>query len=180
MKNDVMQDFAKICRKNGWKRTVQRWTVFEFMRDNYGHPTVDAVWEHVRKTCPNTTRESVYRILNEFSEHGMLNRLDWIELARYDCRTSPHGHFICRRCGSIFDFPLPDEIVLPAEFDPSSVRMMELRASGVCPKCRRREQNDAPGKEGDRKPSRGRAGRTPKNETASHERESKPPANEQD
>ena len=100
------QEFSKICRDAGWKCTSQRMAVYEFLQNNLTHPDVDTVWRAVRGTLPTVTRESIYRILNEFSEKGMIRRLDQIENARYDSRTDAHGHFICQRCGKISDLDI--------------------------------------------------------------------------
>ena len=93
------QEFSKICRDAGWKCTSQRLAVYDFLADNLSHPDVDTVWAAVRSTQPAITRESVYRILNEFAAKGIIRRMDHIDSARYDSRTGAHGHFICEKCG---------------------------------------------------------------------------------
>ena len=129
-------EFMNICRESGWKCTAQRLAVYEFLQGNLTHPDVDTVWSTVRQTLPTITRESVYRILNEFSEKGMIRRLDQIENARYDSRTDAHGHFICQRCGKISDFSWPEGTSLPAEMQAGEVLHMEIRLVGVCGECR--------------------------------------------
>lgn len=135
MNKSLHDEFVAVCRRRHWKCTEPRWIVYEFVRGNRSHPTVDAVWFHVRAVRSSTTRESIYRILNEFSEAGILNRLDHIMLARYDSETRPHGHFICRECGNIIDFPLPKRTGVPKELDNGTLRGMEIRVSGICPEC---------------------------------------------
>ena len=128
-------EFLEICRKYGWKCTPQRMAVYEYVRGNLTHPDVDAVWAGVRFSLPSVTRESVYRILNEFSDRGMIRRLDRIESARYDSRTDLHGHFICRRCGRITDFEWPEGVALPLESETGKAEHMELRLIGICRRC---------------------------------------------
>ena len=96
---------------------------------------VDAVWSAVRVSQPAITRESVYRILNEFAMRGLISRLDQIDNARYDSRTDAHGHFICERCGKIIDFDWPAETRIPRDFQAGSVARMEIRLVGVCESC---------------------------------------------
>lgn len=129
-------DFLGICRKYHWKCTSQRLAVFDFLKDNLTHPDVDSVWIAVRKNLPAITRESVYRILNEFAEKGVIRRLDQIENARYDSRTDAHGHFICQNCGKISDFNWPEGVTLPQNMISGEVAHMEIRVVGLCPECR--------------------------------------------
>ena len=129
------QQFKEICREFGWKCTAQRLAVFSIVHENYSHPGVDDIWAEVRKTMPSVTRESVYRILTEFSGRGLVHRLDHIDTARYDWQVGPHGHFICTRCGAIQDFPLSKAIAVPPKAFDGDVDHMEIRLCGICSQC---------------------------------------------
>ena len=143
MDRQKQNDFRAICRNNGWKCTSQRLAVYEFVHGNYSHPSVDDVWAHVKQILPSVTRESIYRILNELSEKGIIQRLDHLESARYDSRIGQQGHFICEICGEITDFAFPDSALHSTDSPCGEVRHIELRLSGICEKCR----NAAEGKE---------------------------------
>ncbi len=142
-------EFLKICRKTGWKCTSQRLAVYDFLHGNLMHPDVDAVWSAVRKTLPTITRESVYRILNEFSGQGIIRRLDHIDNARYDSRVGAHGHFICEKCGKISDFSWPEGTVIPREVLSEKVSHMEIRIVGVCGQCAAAVQISSPPEAGE-------------------------------
>jgi len=133
---DLHQEFADLCRKNGWKNTPQRFAVYRCIHADFTHPGVDRVWDGVRSTLPAISRESVYRILNEFAAQGILTRLDELSSARYDRETKPHGHFFCCKCGVIRDFPLPQELPYPPGVEPEELSHVELRLVGICEKCR--------------------------------------------
>ncbi len=135
MKHDIHADFPEFCRQNGWKCTSQRVAVYEFLQGNLTHPDVDTVWGAVRRRLPAITRESVYRILNEFADKGLIARLDHIDHARYDSRTGAHGHFLCSRCGGISDFDWPPGLAVPPEMQQRNLIHMELRLVGICPRC---------------------------------------------
>ena len=138
MKEDRYKIFQVICRQNGWRCTAQRLAVFDFVHENYAHPDVDEVWTHVQSSMPSVTRESVYRILNEFSSRGIVRRLDHIASARYDGQVGPHGHFFCVHCGGIQDFTLPTSVVVPQNAFSGEVEHLELRLTGVCASCRKK------------------------------------------
>lgn len=135
MKDQTYQEFEAICRENGWKCTSQRFAVYDFVRENLTHPDVNTVWTQVKKNSPAITRESVYRILNEFVESGIIYRLDHVTSACYDSQTEPHGHFICENCGKILDFSMPSGLTLPTNAVTGKVRHIELRVTGICDQC---------------------------------------------
>lgn len=147
MEQQKFEEFQAICRRNGWKCTSQRLAVYEFVHENYTHPGVDDVWRHVRQSLPAVTRESVYRILNELAGQGVIQKLNHLDSARYDCQTGPQGHFICEICGEITDFAFPEGALAPADPPCGEVRHIELRLSGVCGKCRQAMTEGKPGKE---------------------------------
>ena len=137
MTGDITSDaFPAFCREHGLKCTAQRLAVFNAVRLSRWHPSVDETLAEVRKTVPTVTRDSVYRILNEFADLGLITRLDALSSARYDTVLGPHAHFICEVCGSITDYPLPSEQPIP-EGMPRERHHLELRVTGVCDKCPR-------------------------------------------
>ena len=139
MTGDITSDaFPAFCREHGLKCTAQRLAVFNAVRLSRRHPLVDEMLAEVRKTVPTVTRDSVYRILNEFADLGLITRLDALSSARYDTVLGPHAHFICEVCGSITDYPLPSEQPIP-EGMPRERHHLELRVTGVCDKCRKRK-----------------------------------------
>lgn len=151
MRTGTQSEFLKICRETGWKCTAQRLAVYGFLNGNGTHPDVDTVLSALRKTLPTISRESVYRILNEFSEHGIIARMDHIDNARYDARTEAHGHFICEKCGDITDFDWPEGAVIPRDALPEKLSHMEIRIVGLCRRCEfqaeKNEFNNPPYKE---------------------------------
>jgi len=130
--------FPAFCREHGLKCTAQRLAVFTAISGSRQHPSVDETLKKVRKTVPTVTRDSVYRILNEFATLGILTRMDALSAARYDTFTGPHAHFICEVCGSITDYPLPKGLSLPKGM-PGECHHLELRVTGLCPACAKKK-----------------------------------------
>jgi Fur family peroxide stress response transcriptional regulator len=126
--------FPAFCREHGLKCTAQRLAVFAALRGAMGHPSVDEIWATVKKTVPTVTRDSVYRILNDFAAIGLIGRLDALSAARYDTRLGPHAHFICEVCGSVTDYSLPAALPIPGGM-PREQHHLELRVTGVCDNC---------------------------------------------
>jgi len=130
----TVDEFPAFCRAQGLKCTAQRLAVFSAVRGLRTHPSVDEILGKVRKSVPTVTRDSVYRILNEFSRLGIIARLDALSSARYDTLVGPHAHFICEVCGEVFDYPLPKSVQAP-EGMPHERHHLELRVTGLCDRC---------------------------------------------
>lgn len=129
--------FRNICKSNNWKCTAQRRAVYSYLEGNREHPSVETVWKNVRAVLPDVSLDSIYRILNEFADNGLLRRLDGCAVFRYDPDTSDHDHFVCSRCGRIYDFTFLDAAALVERCRPiGEVESAELQVKGICDACR--------------------------------------------
>ena len=129
------ETFPAFCRERGLKCTAQRIAVLAAVLRVMGrHPSVDGIWEAVKKSIPTVARESVYRILNEFDALGIVARLDSLSAARYDTSCEPPAHFICEVCGSVTDHRLSADFALPDGIR-GELHHLELRVTGICDKC---------------------------------------------
>ncbi|MDD4816411.1 MAG: transcriptional repressor [Victivallaceae bacterium] len=129
------EKFRALCSAHGYKCTPQRFAVYSCAGGNTRHPTVDQIWAEVKRTMPSITRESVFRILMELAEMGIVYRMDRIVNARFDGRPHNHGHFICDRCGTIIDFELSAAQSAPPALEGFLADHVELRIGGLCAKC---------------------------------------------
>ena len=118
------------------RNTAQRRLVLDLVRNGNLHPTADQVFELARDRHPTIGRATVYRNLSQLAEAGQLRRVTLPgQPERYDDPRIFHGHFHCRRCGAIYDLPLPRN--LPERFSLAGCRTEECQVtlSGLCPKC---------------------------------------------
>ncbi len=128
--------FSAICRERNWKRTSQRRAVFNYLCGNREHPTVETVWRGVRTMLPDVSLDSVYRILDDFSNAGLVRRLEGAKVIRYDADTRAHEHFVCSQCGVMLDFACLDaEKVAGLCGSFGRVDSVELTVHGVCGSC---------------------------------------------
>ncbi len=104
------------------------------------HPTADAIYEDVRKDIPNISLGTVYRNLRQMKERGDIVELDFCgHLSRYDGNNSPHYHFVCERCGEVFDIDGPVDEELNSKIAARTgflVKSHCLEFRGLCDKCR--------------------------------------------
>ena len=135
-----MQTSIDFLRRNGLSPSPQRVAIYDFLRKNAIHPTVDTIYQAVLNDLPTISRTTVYNTVKRLTAAGMVQEviIEDGEL-RYDADVSSHGHFKCLQCGEVYDlFPPPGENIvedirgLPQGF---TVQQLHLCCRGICSKC---------------------------------------------
>ena len=122
------------------RQTKQRETILAILRSTHCHPTADWVYEQARKVIPNISLGTVYRNLNLLTELNQALRVEHGHVCRYDGHTENHYHFVCTKCGRVYDVGLPIDDTLNRRvagstgFSVSSHRAMLF---GLCAECRK-------------------------------------------
>lgn len=92
------------------KYSRQRASIKEYLSNTMEHPTADTVYLHVKEEFPNISLGTVYRNLNLLADMGEVVKISTPDGGdRFDGRTEPHYHVVCRSCGNIFDLELDEE-----------------------------------------------------------------------
>ena len=133
--------FDAFCKRAGFRRTLQRKIVYELFYGACAHLSVEEIMEKISRKCPELREESVYRILGDFVEAGFIRKVKVPGVARYEYASAPHGHFVCERCGKIFDVDISG-INMPESLSGASD--ISLTFSGLCPACSRRRAGQKP------------------------------------
>ena len=123
------------------RNTIQRALVLEAVRTLRDHPTSADVYEAVREHHPSISRATVYRNLGVLASRGEVTRVEVPNGAdRYDFRTTPHCHALCRTCGGVFDIEMPQVDMASQVTDAHgfSIERCEIVFEGVCAQCRSR------------------------------------------
>jgi len=89
------------------KITNQRAIILDYMSKTRGHPTVEEVYEHVRKRLPRISKKTVYSNLKILSGQGFVREVNISGVRRYEPATPSHHHLICNECRAIIDVELP-------------------------------------------------------------------------
>ncbi len=137
-KNDLIHDFKKICREKKMKVTPQRTAIYTELLNSYDHPNVETLYKRVKKTFPDISFDTVYRTLSFFHDIGIAEIIEGLSpTRRYEGNTLKHYHFICRKCGNIYDienvpfnFKTPKEVEM--NYDVLNIRVL---FEGVCKNC---------------------------------------------
>lgn len=124
--------------------TPQRLAVLKILVSSDGHPSVERIFEQVKRDFPTTSLATVYKtvtLLKELHEVLELGFPGWSN--RYDGnKPYPHPHLICTTCKKIVDPDLESldgvthELISETGFRITSHR---LDFFGICPDCQERE-----------------------------------------
>ena len=88
----------------------KRDAILQCLRSTTCHPSAEWVYSQLKPTIPDLSLATVYRNLARFRAEGAVQVIGCVDGEdRYDGDTAPHGHFICRTCGSVIDLPAVGE-----------------------------------------------------------------------
>jgi Fe2+ or Zn2+ uptake regulation protein len=132
---------ARALREAGMRVTPQRQAIWLLLHEEEeaGHQTAEEVFLRIHERMPALARATVYNVLNDFVDAGLLQRVDGMSgPALYDRNLDQrHQHFRCTVCGGLFDvrprLPAPVELLEPG----FAVERVQMVLEGVCPTCRR-------------------------------------------
>ncbi len=123
--------------KYGIHPSVQRIAIMDYLIKHRTHPTVDEVYTALSDEIPTLSKTTVYNTLKLFAENGAATMLTIDERkVCFDGDVHPHAHFMCKKCGRIFDCPLPAAAehpnILGSYF---KVEEIHYYYKGVCAEC---------------------------------------------
>lgn len=123
------------------KPSAQRISIMDYMMTHLTHPTVDTIYSDLVQEMPTLSKTTIYNTLKLLAEHKAISELTIDKkTAHYDSITTPHSHFICKRCGRIVDVPTR-EIPCDLEKEGFTVEETEVSYRGICDTCNAKEQN---------------------------------------
>ena len=138
MKNyDNIQELSDFLMKHNIQPSFQRVKILQRLSSKKDHPTVNQIYTDLVAQIPSLSKTTVYNTLNLFIKEGVARSInaDTSE-SRYDLITSSHGHFLCNKCGSIYDFDITDNM----NFDflskqGNEITSLDITIRGICKNC---------------------------------------------
>lgn len=139
MNTDAQPRADDAIRAAGLRLTEPRRAVFDALRLR-PHARADDLLSQVLTTVPGTSLQSVYNALSDFTEAGLVRRIEPAgHPGMFELRAGDnHHHLICTDCGAIEDV---DCVVGAAPcLNPSDdhgfvVRVAEVTFWGTCRRC---------------------------------------------
>lgn len=121
------------------KYSRQRESIKASLMERRDHPTADAIYTSIREEFPNISLGTVYRNLNLLVDLGEIQRLSCGDgTDHFDYDTSPHYHYVCKKCGSIVDLPMVTATKLEEEatsYVEGTIEGHSVFFYGVCGNC---------------------------------------------
>lgn len=125
-----------------YRYSRQRERLLEVLRATTSHPTATWLYDTIKSEFPRLSLGTVYRNLAILVDQGLIQKIDaGSTFDRFEAKTEPHYHLICRKCGKISDFEehffpeIDDEIRQSIDFDIEGHR---IDFFGTCSDCRQK------------------------------------------
>ena len=135
------QEIVSQLQEAGFKPSLQRIAILEYLRTHFTHPTVDEIYEALSPSMPTLSKTTIYNTLRSFSQSGLALSLRLDEkTVHYDGDTAPHAHFICKDCGKIIDVTITntDMLHIPT-LCGADVQAVEISYYGQCNTCKKQK-----------------------------------------
>ncbi|MDR6906172.1 Fur family ferric uptake transcriptional regulator [Agromyces sp. 3263] len=127
-------------RAAGLKVTVPRIAVLDAVT-GHGHLDADAVHARVAADHPSVSLQSIYNVLGDLSNAGLLRRIAPAgSPALYESRIGDnHHHVVCTRCHAVADVDCvigEPPCLVPADTAGFAIHTAEVTFWGLCADCR--------------------------------------------
>ena len=138
-----LDEMLQKLRQRNFRITPQRIAVLKILAFSKGHPSVESIYEEVRRDFPTTSLATVYKTVTLLKDLNEVLELGFPEGSnRYDGnKPYPHPHLICTQCKKIVDPDLASladmtqELVSDTGFQIINHR---LDFFGICPDCQKK------------------------------------------
>jgi Fur family peroxide stress response transcriptional regulator len=141
---DYKKRFEIIIQKlrdNGYKITPQRLGIVKILAKSEGHPSVEDIYDRIKKDFPTMSLATVYRNIVLIKSFGEVLELGFPDGSnRYDGNNPfPHPHVVCIKCKKIVDPTLDSLEDMKKEVSAETnftILNHRLDFFGICSNCR--------------------------------------------
>ena len=132
-------DAPSLLRSAGLKVTDTRCAVVATLAA-HPHARADAVFSHVERDLPTTSRQAVYNVLGDLTSAGLARRIEPAgQPGLYELRVGDnHHHIVCQRCGAVADVDCVTghaPCLTPDQTNGFTLAEAEVTFWGVCEAC---------------------------------------------
>ncbi len=137
---DKQQLAREILTDNNINISYQRMKIMEYLIGNENHPTVLEIYDDLKSEIPTFSKATVYNTMRVFEEKNLVQTITIKEEeVRFDPNVNPHGHFLCRQCEKVFDFPASMEDSVNLKEKGFGLEETHYYIKGLCPLCNLKE-----------------------------------------
>lgn len=139
-----LEQMIARLKQRDFRITPQRIAVLKILASSHDHPSVEQIFEQVRRDFPTTSIATVYKTVALLRELGEVLELGFPDGSnRYDgSKPFPHPHVICTMCKTILDPELNSLTDLTNEVsEETGFRISTHRVDffGICRECQNLE-----------------------------------------
>ena len=138
-----MKNSLKVLKDHDIRPTQQRLEVYGILLNNNKHLTADQIYERIKLRLPAVSLATVYTVLDLFKQKHVISEIRiQFDKSCFEARIDPHHHFLCKKCGEIFDLNIkPCEALEQREADGNIIEEFQGYFYGTCKDCRKRANN---------------------------------------
>ena len=119
------------------RNTSQKQIIKEYLANVKTHPSAEEIYVAVKKKLPTISKATVYRILKNFKEQGLVQEIV-SNVSHFDGDITPHAHFICTRCHKVFDvFESNAQVKYKKNIKAGKIDNYQIYFYGLCNKCQK-------------------------------------------
>lgn len=138
--------FSQYLRKNGKLYSKQREQILDIFLKTENHPTINDLYDLVRKKDPKIGLATVYRTMEVIYDAGLARKVgfgDGIKHYEHKYKHQQHHHLVCLKCGKVIEVTSSklEEIQRQlAKKHDFTITRATMRLFGICKTCKRKEK----------------------------------------
>lgn len=142
---EKISEYVNLLKEKDVRMTTQRRAILENLLDGNKHPTVNEIYEDLKKDFPSMSVATIYNNLKFFKEAKIVKELPFGDgSSRFDLTTIDHFHTICKKCGKIEDFFFPSLVEdegLAKSISGFQAEDYRFEILGLCEECQKEIAN---------------------------------------
>ncbi len=138
---EVKQVVEDCLKKNGLRRTPERFQILKHIYERGGHFDADTLYVELRNKGVNVSRATVYNTLDLFTKCGILTSHYFTPhhiVYDFSYRSKQHEHLYCEVCGKIEEFCDPRLSIIEEDVQKLTGFKVTKRSvvfRGICTEC---------------------------------------------
>ena len=133
-----MQNIKETLKSKGIKPTIQRIKIYKYLTEHRTHPDVETIYNDLVKELPTISKTTIYNTLKEFAEKNLVLEIPLETKLCFDGYTQPHSHFICEKCGEVYDLNIEYSFAKRQKIDGHLVKKFCGIFKGICRECKKK------------------------------------------
>ena len=133
-----MQKMKETLKSKGIKPTIQRIKIYKYLTEHRTHSDVETIYNDLVKELPTISKTTIYNTLKEFAEKNLVLEIPLETKLCFDGYTQPHSHFICEKCGKVYDLNIEYSFAKRQKIDGHLVKKFCGIFKGICRECQKK------------------------------------------